>query len=79
MTTALEMVGGRLSNQIYRALQPGAFHAQVRFKDTTAYELVGGRVINQVFAGMQEEKSMSRQSYLCYWSGWTVTLVTEML
>ena len=71
----MEMVGGRLSNQIYRALQPGAFHAQVRFKDTTAYELVGGRVINQVFAGMQEEKSKSRQS----WSGWTVTLVTEML
>lgn len=33
VTAALEMVGGRLSNQIFAALQPGAFHAQVGFME----------------------------------------------
>lgn len=33
VTAAFEMVGGRLSNQVFAALQPGAFHAQIGFME----------------------------------------------
>lgn len=33
VTAAFEMVGGRLSSQIFAALQPGAFHAQIGFME----------------------------------------------
>ena len=54
----LEMVGGRLSYQIYAVR---AFHAQVVFNK--ACELVGGTVTNQVLDGIQAEGVVYEQQF----------------